>query len=53
MGSVANCAKLHDMFQLCEAVDPTELKGSLWLATDNHTMQLLQTFFQHGCYPCM
>ena len=46
-------AKLQDVFQLCEAIDVNALKGSLRLASDEHTMQLLQTYFEHGCSLCM
>ena len=46
-------AKVQDMFQLCEALDADQLKGSLQLASDSHTMQLLQIFFESGCCPHM
>ena len=43
---------LKDMFQRQDReVDSSQLKGSLRLASDNHTMQLLQTYFEHGCCP--
>ena len=44
-------AKLQDTFLLCEAIDPPQLRGSLRLASDNHTLQLLQTFLDNDCYP--
>ena len=49
-------AKLQDMFQLCEMIDTGVYKqgclnGSLRLASDSHTMQQLQMYFENGCYP--
>ena len=48
-------AQLQDMFQLCEITGPDDeqgcLKGSLRLASDLHTMQQLQMYFENGCYP--
>ena len=44
-------ATLQDRFQLCEALDSGDLKGSLRVASDSHTMQLLHMYFECGCHP--
>ena len=46
-------AKLQDIFQLCEALDTGDLKGSLQAASDGHTMQLLHTYLKCGCHPSL
>ena len=48
-------AKFQDIFQLCERPrlgdEQDCLKGNLRLASDTYTMQQLQSYFEHGCYP--
>ena len=46
-------SQLQDIFQLCKAFDTGSLRGGIQVASDRHTMQLLQMYFECGCHPLL